>query len=345
MTRKRRPHQTARRTRPAFTLVELVVSVGVIVILVGITVPAVQRMTADNSRAELENAMTGLLRSARMQALNNAERGLFFYLDNDVQKCVIIEAHPRERNDGDTSVQPVFYSASEAAYADRFRILPDTITTISPPFRVAPLDIIQLEDPNDPDSFLWDDEEVRTTVSEMFDPDGTEDYVVDRDGAQNHRNFFTMLFSKDGRLQVGRDVYIEDQWPNSIAFGFADVEAGIVTGLPLAQVSVKQLQDTPAMPDHDAPIDPADPSGGEVTRLVVADDGSNRVALNFPSVAGALLYDESIFAEIPVNEDTGSFFDEQRRDIFIRTGRPLYVVPQTGAVITGPLGENETPEP
>lgn len=312
MTPRNPSRTTTSRTRPGFTLIELVVTIGVIVVLVGVTLPAVNRMYADSNRADLENSMSGLLRSARMQAINNNDRGLFFYLDGDVQKCVIIEAKPQEADE--------LISARDAA--DRYRVIPDSIKSFAPPFRVAPLGVLDEDD--------WQDDQLSnanlfTTEVPMTTPAGSR--------PNNHRNYFTILFSSDGRLQVGRNVYIEDLRTNRPTMPMAT--PGPTIGIMVGDAD-KYQDDTGAEADFD------NTNNAPVLDLVVNEDG---IALNFPSVAGALIYDDSAFAEIPpAGGGTGTFFDDQRRDIMINTGRPLYVVPQTGDVISGPLGENETPE-
>ncbi len=307
MTPRRLSRQVACVARSGFTLIELVVTIGVITILVGVSLPAVNRMFADSHRADLENSMSGLLRSARMQAMNNSERGLFFYLDGGVQKCVMIEAQTKRM--GETISVP--------DVADRFRVLPDTIRTFSPPFRVAPLGV--LDDGNWLDDQLSNADlfatEVPTTV-----PAGSV--------ANNHRNHFTMLFSSNGRLQVGRNVYIEDL--RQIRPTPLVPSRGPTTGLTVADAD--KYQD-----DLGAEQVFSNNANAPVPDLVVNDDD---IALNFPSVAGAIVYDESAFAEIPPDD----IFDDQRRELLIRTGRPLYVAPQTGEVITGPVGENQTPD-
>ena len=75
--------------------------------------------------------------------------------------------------------------------------------------------------------------------------------------------------------------------------------------------------------------------------MIVAEDGGQTAALNFPSVAGLLVYDDSIFGEYPDSDDTDSAVVD-KRDFLRERGQPIYISPQTGAIIRGPVGEDST---
>jgi hypothetical protein len=64
-------------------------------------------------------------------------------------------------------------------------------------------------------------------------------------------------------------------------------------------------------------------------------------ALNFPSVAGLLVYDDSLFEEFPdSNERNPDVLD--KREFLRQRGQPIYISPQTGEIVLGPIGEERT---
>lgn len=304
-----------RQTRSAFTLVELVVVLGIISVLVAISFPAVSAMWHDGVRSDAETQLSGWLRSARMRAMGRRETGVFFYLDNGVQKGVFIESAVGGDVDGDGTDEP------ESDTADRFVVLPGDVFRIGEPFRVTPLSV--LDDPSKP---TWDDQK-GWSDQELGNEDVTNaaNLTGARRGPQNHRNFFTIVFSPEGRLVVGRSVLISESPPllppPPVKF------LGTTTGLPFD--SAAQYESSNGAKE---PI-----LGGALPALFSATDGAMPTALNFPSVDGLLLYDDTMmknFPDGPVNEP-----EQDKRDYLRRDGRPYYITVQSGAVVRGPLAD------
>ena len=145
------------------------------------------------------------------------------------------------------------------------------------------------------------------------------------DEAQRHRNYFTMIYSTDGCLLVGRDALIRDEDDDEDQVGDrTGLRVGV--GPPHANPETTQY--------HTRSGTPANISPGTELRIgfLVTDD--NNVAINFSSVDGLLVYDDSLCRSVAT---------EQKRDFLLRTAQPLYVSRWTGVVIRGPVGETQRP--
>lgn len=306
------------RRSNAFTLVELVVVLGIISVLAVISLPNINRMVTDTRRADAENRLQGLLRSARMRALHRQEGGLFFYIEGDAQKIAFIQAEPLNLikpvdedtapDWGDDGALHGGDDVVEKDTVDRFRVLTDTVYELPPPFRAVPRNIPFDEDGAD---FTWDDDELANNDHRKRPTNGSP-------GIENHRNFFTIIFSPDGTIQVGRPVLIHDHSINS--------DFGGITGLPVA--FAEDYQDVTTLsfksfkPGHPLP------------KMVVNE--SDDKALTFPSVDGVLVYDDALFRD-HADDDVVTM-----RQFLIRHSRPLYISRQTGAIVRGPRGEDES---
>ncbi|HEY4330477.1 MAG TPA: prepilin-type N-terminal cleavage/methylation domain-containing protein [Phycisphaerae bacterium] len=65
---------------PAFTLIELLVVIAVIVVLVGITIPAIKSLTKSNDQSQSVNIVRSLISSARSIAISQHRRaGIVFF--------------------------------------------------------------------------------------------------------------------------------------------------------------------------------------------------------------------------------------------------------------------------
>ena len=304
------PRKRGHATRGGFTLVELVVVLAIISMLALTALPTISRMWRSSQSANAENQMRGLVRSARTRALADKEGGLFFYVESNVQKIVFIEAEPPEL----TLASPDFAAGvTEQTAADRFRVLEDNVYEMPPPMRAVPLGVL-IED--NTDLLYWTEDEL---ANDNYDsPD-----VLTWDGAQNHRNFFTIIFSPEGHLLVGRDVLIHDPPANNPLAG-----EGQVTGLPVEPATQYQLPGA-------GPAKDLVPNG--LLSMLVA-DGTN-VALNFPSVDGLLVYDDSSFKEFPDGPLNPPLVD--KRGYLKQSAQPLYITRQNAAIIRGPVGQTE----
>ena len=295
------PERSPGRGR-AVTLVEMIVVVAIIVLILAAVLPSLSSTWQQRKAADTETTVRGALATARMQALNNKERGLFFMLDPDTdeQKIYTIEAEPFD---------PVTEAGviDEQSAANRFKVLAGKVVTLSKPFRVTPRSVVDKEDSS---SWVWSNGELTN-----------QDY---RSGSQTtlerHRNFFTIVFSPDGQLRVGRHVLIHD--PDGDASGNPGHGLGDRTGLkvntsPTGATQWYEGTDTQTLS----------------TGLPQVIDELGGWAINFASVDGLLVYDDSAL-EGPLTAD-------EQRDYLLASSVPLYISRLSGAVVRGPRGENE----
>ncbi len=91
--------------------------------------------------------------------------------------------------------------------------------------------------------------------------------------------------------------------------------------------------DAPKHQDEDGEV-PTRPQFTQPSPAMVSDGGRPGAAINFASVDGLLVYDDSLFRQ---------YTGPDKRQFLIDTARPMYISPQTGAIIRGPLGESTPP--
>jgi hypothetical protein len=151
----------------------------------------------------------------------------------------------------------------------------------------------------------------------------------DADQAQRHRNFFSMVFSTDGMLLAGRDVIIRD--PDEDQDGLGDRTGLHVSPGPPDNAETIMFYMRDGNPQN------IDPDGSEAIGFLITDADDDTVAINFPSVDGLLVYDDSLFRELSTGED--------KRKYLLDSAQPLYVSRWTGVVILGPIGETEAVVP
>lgn len=338
MMRTRR-QSTLRLRWPAFTLVEMVVVVGIVIVLLGIALPAVSKVWDERRVAAARSTLRGALMLARRNALTpeTGDCGLLFALDGEGrQKIYMIrqELAPLSQVESLTNDEPyeLPIPIQQLASERRFVLMKEEFT-LPLPLRAVPRYVIDPESSNQPEKFLgFSDEEL---VNEDFEmPQAT--LWQER---QRHRNYFTLIFSgSDGRLVPRRDVLIVDE-PIDTQEG----PVGIRTGLPVADVAVVKYnpQDRPSSGGPTAKIDPTDSLALKGLIIDPASNLSDPSAINFSSVDGVLLYDNDAF----VAAGDAVAQADLRRQQLINTAQPFYVAGLSGEVIAGPLGENEVPSP
>src|SRR5687768_16177940 len=76
------PRTTDHGLRRAFTLIEMLVVIGVIMLIILLAVPAFNILNGSRSQEAAQNQLSALLGRARMEAMGLQEyRGVFFYID------------------------------------------------------------------------------------------------------------------------------------------------------------------------------------------------------------------------------------------------------------------------
>ena len=309
----------------AFTLVEMIVVVGIILVLTAIVLPAVTRMWEDRKLADADNTIRGALRIARRTAMStgSGDAGLLFTLD----------AHGVQR------IYPIEQQADPSLPADvrdlvcqkRFIITPGREYALLEPIRAVPRYAVVKEVAGQNEFYAFD-------AFELASNDLLPTLTGGWQEAQRQRNHFTMVFSSDGRLSIGRDVLIYDEDLDNMANGDG---FGDRTGLPLPPVATPLTTVTQYYPvqstagDVKNPIDPTGAGFGLVGLVVDA----NAIAINFPSVSGLLIYDDSLLKGMGAPTESV----DEKREFLLRTAQPLYVAGVTATVIRGPLGESEVP--
>ena len=292
--------------RRGFTLAEMVVVMAVILILTALLLPAVRTIWYQHKVADAENIIKGLLTTTRPRAMapGGGESGLFFMLDAEgVQHIYSITQQPV----GQLEALNQFVLTSEREYA------------LPAPMRVVPRYAVEVAQQTTDEPYTFSAAELASNAP----PWNTRPMGVNE--AQRHRNFFTMVYSNEGQLEVWRDVLIKDE--------DADEDGrGDITGLRVADGEANQKHDVAQYYDLEsgAKTDIDDITGLPLQDLLT-DEGD--VALNFPSVDGLLVYDDSLFNEVEGTQD--------RRAFLLRAAQPFYVSGLSGAVVRGPMGENE----
>jgi hypothetical protein len=274
-------------------------------------------MWEERKLAAAQTTIRGMLMTARSRAVqaSGLESGLYFYVDQaGTQYIVPIEQDAEHSGD--------------VAWENVFEVTDGRIYTLPTPLRVVPRYLVEEDGP---DVEIFSDEELAN--DDVFNPPHEGNH------AQRHRNFFTMVFSGDGQLLVRRDVLIQDRDED-------ENNEGDITGWP---VGYDYDDDEPtvdkyyAQDDTEAEICPEDRGAvclndeGAPKRIphLIAEEGESEIALNFPSVDGLLVYDDSLFKSL--GDVT------QKREYLLEAAQPFYVNRYTGAIIRGPIGENVAP--
>jgi len=307
-----------------FTLVEMVIVVAVILLILGIVLPAASTLWKERRIAEAQNTISGLLMTTRARAMqdNFGDSGLFFYVDEaGVQRIVAITQDAKKAADPTT----------RDAWANVFNVTSERNYTLPAPMRVVPRYVVC----ENKDGRSTCDEN-RASAPQSYELFSAEELAnndfstlpAGADQAQRHRNFFTLVYSSDGQLRVRRDVLIRDIDADS-----DENPGGDITGLQVADAITNYYRRDPTV----APKEPIDLARGltleEVERIdVVVDPQDASTAVNLPSVDGLLVYDESLFAAAGDAKD--------KRRYLVETAQPFYVHRLTGAVVRGPVGEN-----
>lgn len=318
------------RSLSAFTLVELLVSIVIIVLILAAVVPSVESMWDQRKLSETETILRGAMLAARQRAAEGVESGLLFFVDAEgVQRVYSIERQdepPAARTR--YGVAPVNDAVRvDVLSANRFRISDGKALSLPPPIRVAPrYAVLADEPPRNDDPVRFSDEEL-----------ANNDFLTDNGGAigptQRHRNFFSIVFSREGQLIVGRDVVVYDEDRESQQGGPGQ-NVGDATSLPVSRTESRFLSDDGNggfKPLYPLPFAPAP----TLVHLITVQRNNEAVAANFKSVDGVLVYDDELFGRTgPITE---------RRPFLTDTGRPYYVGRVTGDIVRGPLAENKEP--
>lgn len=313
--------------RFGFTIVEMMIVVAVILLILGIALPAAQTMWEQRKLINSQNLIQGMLATARAKSIQAGDRetGLLFYIDEQHNQRIarIVQVDPSQLIV--RGILPDTVSAFDYAriLGDVFEVVQEKGYTLSAPIRVTPRYVVEnitthpLAMPYD----LFSDAELSN--NDFYTLPGTSQ------NNQRHRNFFSMIFTSAGNLAVHRDVLILDIDEDKNNVGdLTEMKIGYDHTGKSANVSI--YYDQIGSTDTIGPIAVTQP----VPFLVVV-DVDNPIAVNFPSVDGVLVYDDALFNQ--------SGTDAEKRALLMRTAQPLYVNRWTGNVIIGPIGENEIP--
>jgi len=330
---RRAPRRAVVRGGRAFTLVEMIVVMAIVVILVTLGLPAVQRLWENQRRVDTINLIQGMLTAARAKALEGGETetGLFFFLDKDgVQHVASIRrADPSQINARlDAEGYPVPARPQDLHYIDYrrtlsnvFEVTEERTYTIPSPLRVVPRYVVDdsdfLVDPP-PEWELFSPAELANDVFDVLGPEF--------DSNQRHRNYFTIVFEPNGEVRPHRDVLIFDidsLIEDEVRGDITEMAVGFDAKKNEPTVDSYYNQDPREKKIEDLPMK---------LPFLVYDPETPETAVNFPSVDGLLVYDDSLFREYSDPKN--------KRDFMLRTAQPIYINRLTGALVEGPVGEN-----
>jgi len=310
-----------------FTLVEMLVVMTIILIALTMVLPAASQMWNERKTAETENTIKGLLMTSRARSLreDGAQSGLFFFVDETGAQRIQSIEHDRKGLDECQqrcldlvgSSQANCLTSCQVCWTSVFRTTDDRQQRLPVPMRVVPRYVVE----------TGSEAEAVFTAEELANNSFTKK-PKESNHAQRHRNFFTMVYSSDGRLVVRRDVLIRDDDIDEDGKGdITGLDVGYDYGSNEANVQSYYEQD-----DSVADID-ATGNEGAVDFLIIdlQSPSADRVAINFPSVDGLLAYDDSAFNNLGT--------PESKREYLLASAQPYYVSRMTGTVVKGPIGE------
>lgn len=307
---------------PAFTLIEMMVVVAIILLILGVALPAASSLWEERKAAETVNTIQGLLMTSRARAMqaDAVETGFLAYVDSEgTQHLVSIEQRRDKLGDpnwSDVFVIGEFPEIDPLPEGREPLISAGADHTLPAPRRVIPRYAVEVNPLGATTASADYFEDVELDNNNFVDPPG--------DQAQRHRNFFTMIFSTNGQLRVGRNVLIQDL-DKITQIDTDGAPRGDRTGLPVSFDSPIGYYNT-----DDNTVVPLDFGGDQAARNFIVGTAEGNTAVNFPSVDGLLVYDESLYSTLTV---------EEKRKFLLDTAQPLYVSRWTGTLIVGPVGE------
>ncbi len=288
--------------------------VGVIVLILGLSVPALSVWDA-RKREDAINLTVGLLQRVRTTAMTEKRVvGFFCYVRPEDQAQYLWPIEPQL----DSVSDPTSATVTE----DRF-VLRDVEPFMLPlPMRLAPIAVACL----DLEVHLqWTPEQLAS--NEYRDPadDGILPYTPnngpDGAGTQYHRNFFVILFDRNGQVLRDRRAFIVDR--DVTDYPPADLVDNRCGGQP---------SEHPGYRTGLAVTAPFDPVQG--LHNAVVDNRCPPQPIHFGSADGVLIYDDDAFRQAITNYDPFSE-PELPRDFLKQQSLPLYIQVQTGRVIAG----------
>jgi prepilin-type N-terminal cleavage/methylation domain-containing protein len=166
-------------SRRAFTMIELLIVIGIIVLMLAIVVPVISALQGSNVQASAQNQIASALGSARTDAMYNRQiTGVMFFPDVNTMQVYMVEVQAQPQAGGGNTFLPGSPNPNGTIPITALEIVNHWDPTLTPPQYVYDREVIAL--PKGVGLALYNDQQSQTTLDRyirvgviLFDPHGS----------------------------------------------------------------------------------------------------------------------------------------------------------------------------